>query len=78
MHRNDNKIEHNYHDHSEEVGERYGRDTVERIGQQQSFPVRLHYVLSELEKEGLARKYRFRLDLLACPSLKRLQNSLLR
>ena len=66
------RVTHNYHDHATAVdvnayfriagdgGRRSGEipayDNIRRCPQYETFPTRLHFVLTEMEKEGLCRK----------------------
>jgi hypothetical protein len=49
------KVEHDYHDYSKEVdtGEAAPSITDGAMRTEQNFPVKLHYMLSELESDGL-------------------------
>jgi len=55
-----NRVQHNYHDNSREIepeNHLHGSCALAVSStQQEAFPIRLHFVLSELEKDGMSRE----------------------
>jgi hypothetical protein len=48
------KVEHNYHDYSQDVeGSKENSEEGNVSRNDQNFPVKLHYMLSELENDGM-------------------------
>lgn len=47
------RVEHNYHDHSNERETEDERDGANERNNEQNFPAKLHYMLSELDNDGM-------------------------